>query len=118
MADLNLREAVAKGLREALDGDDRVFLMGEDIGAYSGAYAVTKGFLNQYGPDRIKDTPISESAIVGSAIGAAMGGLRPIIEIMTINFLLLAMDQVINHAAKLRQKALGCIMSDTGNDDG
>ena len=107
MAKLNLREAVAKGLREALDGDDRVFLMGEDIGAYSGAYAVTKGFLNKYGPDRIKDTPISESAIVGSAIGAAMGGLRPIIEIMTINFLLLAMDQVVNHAAKLRYMSNG-----------
>ena len=107
MAELIIREAIARGLREALDNDERVFLMGEDIGAYSGAYAVTRGFFEQYGPERIKDTPISESAIVGSAVGAAMAGLRPIVEIMTINFMLLAMDQVVNHAAKLRYMSNG-----------
>ncbi|MCH8205546.1 MAG: alpha-ketoacid dehydrogenase subunit beta [Chloroflexi bacterium] len=107
MPEMIIREAVARGLREALDRDDRVFLMGEDIGAYGGAYAVTRGFLEEYGPDRVKDTPIAESAIVGSAIGAAMGGLRPIVEIMTINFSLLAMDQIVNHAAKLRYMSNG-----------
>jgi pyruvate dehydrogenase E1 component beta subunit len=75
--------------------------MGEDIGAYGGAYAVTKGFLEEFGPERIKDTPIAESVMVGSAVGAAILGLRPVIEIMTINFSLLAMDQIVNHAAKL-----------------
>ena len=107
MAVMTVRDAVSRGLREALDGDDRVFLMGEDIGAYRGAYAVTSGFLDEYGPERIKDTPISESVMVGSGIGAAMGGLRPIVEIMTINFMLLAMDQVVNHAAKLRYMSNG-----------
>ena len=107
MSEMMIREAVARGLREAMDRDDRVFLMGEDIGAYGGAYAVTGGFLNEYGPDRVRDTPISESVIVGSAIGAAMGGLRPIVEVMTINFTLLAMDQIINHAAKLRYMSNG-----------
>ena len=102
-----MREAVARGLREALDRDDRTFLMGEDIGAYGGAYAVTRGFLEEYGPERVKDTPISESVIVGAAIGAAMGGCRPIVEIMTINFSLLAMDQIVNHAAKLRYMSNG-----------
>ena len=81
--------------------------MGEDIGAYGGAYAVTRGFLEEYGPERVKDTPISESVIVGAAIGAAMGGCRPIVEIMTINFSLLAMDQIVNHAAKLRYMSNG-----------
>ena len=107
MAEMILREAIAQGLREALDGNQDVFLMGEDIGAYSGAYAVTRGFLEEYGPERIKDTPISESVVVGSAIGAAMAGLRPIVEIMTINFILLAMDQIVNHAAKLRYMSNG-----------
>ena len=107
MAVLQLREAIAQGLREALDQDDRVFLMGEDIGAYGGAYAVTKGFLEEYGQERIKDTPISESVMVGSGVGAAMAGLRPIVEIMTINFSLLAMDQIVNHAAKLRYMSNG-----------
>ncbi len=107
MPEMVIRDAIARGLREALDGDEKVVLMGEDIGAYSGAYAVTRGFFEQYGPDRIRDTPISESAIVGSAVGAAMDGLRPIVEIMTINFMLLAMDQVVNHAAKLRYMSNG-----------
>ena len=107
MTEMILREAVSRGLREALDADDRVFLMGEDIGAYSGAYAVTRGFFEDYGPERIKDTPISESVVVGSAVGAALAGLRPIVEIMTINFLLLALDQLVNHAAKLRYMSNG-----------
>ncbi len=107
VAEITIREAVARGLREALDRDDRVFLMGEDIGRYEGSYAVTRGFLADYGPDRVRDTPIAESVIVGSAIGAAMGGLRPVVEVMTINFMLLAMDQVVNHAAKLRYMSNG-----------
>ena len=107
MAEMIIREAIARGLREALDQDDRVFLMGEDIGSYGGAYAVTKGFLEEYGPERIRDTPIAESVIVGSAVGSAMAGLRPIVELMTINFALLAMDQIVNHAAKLRYMSNG-----------
>ena len=107
MADLTVRESIARGLREAIEDDDSVFLMGEDIGAYRGAYAVTRGFLDDYGHERIKDTPISESAIVGAAIGAALVGLRPVVEIMTINFLLLGIDQVVNHAAKLRYMSNG-----------
>ena len=109
MPEMSLREAVSRGLREALDADDRVFLMGEDIGAYRGAYAVTSGFLDDYGPERVRDTPISESAVVGAGVGAAIAGLKPIVEIMTINFMLLAMDQVVNHAAKLRYMSNGQI---------
>ncbi|PCH88460.1 MAG: alpha-ketoacid dehydrogenase subunit beta [Dehalococcoidia bacterium] len=107
MPEIIIREAIAQGLREALDEDDRVFMLGEDIGAYDGAYAVTRGFLKQYGPDRIRDTPISESVIVGAAVGAALAGMRPIVEIMTINFTLLAIDQIVNHAAKLRYMSNG-----------
>ena len=107
MTTYTIRDSISRGLREALENDDRVFLMGEDIGAYSGAYAVTKNFLNDYGPKRIKDTPISESAIVGSAVGAALAGLKPIVEIMTINFTLLAMDQIVNHASKLHYMSNG-----------
>jgi pyruvate/2-oxoglutarate/acetoin dehydrogenase E1 component len=95
------REALRQTLREELLADERVILMGEDIGAYGGSYAVTKGFLDEFGPDRIRDTPISESVIVGCGIGAAMGGLRPIVELMTINFSLLAFDQIVNNAAKI-----------------
>jgi len=107
MPEIIVREAIARGLREAIEQDDRVVLMGEDIGAYGGAFAVTQGFLEKYGPERIKDTPIAESVLVGSAIGAAMAGLRPIVEIMTINFALLAMDQIVNHAAKLTYMSNG-----------
>ena len=107
MAVITYREAVARGLREALDQDPRVFLMGEDIGPYGGAFAVTKGFWEQYGQERIKDSPLSESAIVGAGVGAAMGGLRPVVELMTINFSLLAMDQIVNHAAKIRYMSGG-----------
>ena len=99
---ITYREAVARALREALDEDPRVFLMGEDIGPYGGAFAVTRGFWEEYGQERIKDSPLSESAIVGAGVGAAMAGLRPIVELMTINFSLLAMDQIVNHAAKIR----------------
>lgn len=107
MALITYREAVSKALREALDEDERVFLVGEDIGPYGGAYAVTRGFHKEYGPKRIKDSPLSESAFVGAGVGAAMAGLRPIVEVMTINFTLLAMDQIVNHAAKLRYMSGG-----------
>lgn len=99
--ELTIRDAIALALREELNADERVFLMGEDIGAYGGSYVVTKGFLDEFGEKRVRDTPIAESVIVGAAIGAAMGGLRPIVEMMTINFSLLAMDQIVNHAAKI-----------------
>jgi pyruvate dehydrogenase E1 component beta subunit len=98
---MTLREALKRSLRDALDRDDRVFLLGEDIGAYGGCFAVTMGLLDEYGPERIRDTPLSEVAIVGAAIGAAMNGMRPIAEIMTCNFSLLALDQVVNNAATL-----------------
>ena len=100
---------MAKALREALDTDDRTFLMGEDIGAYGGPYAVTRGFLEDYGEERIRDTPISEAAFVGAGTGAAMIGMRPIVEIMTINFSLVAIDQIVNHAAKLSYMSDGQI---------
>jgi pyruvate dehydrogenase E1 component beta subunit len=106
MTEMILREAVTKALREALE-DDRVFIMGEDIGAYGGAYAVTRGFLDEFGPERIMDTPISESVIVGAGVGSALAGLRPIVELMTINFSLVAIDQIVNHAAKLRYMSDG-----------
>lgn len=95
------REAVREALRAALAADDRVFLLGEDIGAYGGCYAVTLGLLEEFGPERIRDTPLSESGFVGAGIGAALGGMRPIVEIMTVNFSLLALDQIMNNAATL-----------------
>jgi pyruvate dehydrogenase E1 component beta subunit len=98
---LTYREAVREALREALHRDPRVFLMGEDIGHYGGCFAVTRGLLEEFGPDRIRDTPLAESAFVGAGIGAALGGLRPIVEIMTCNFSLLAADQIMNTAATL-----------------
>ena len=109
MAEMILRDAMAKALREALDTDDRTFLMGEDIGAYGGPYAVTRGFLEDYGEERIRDTPISEAAFVGPGTGAAMIGMRPIVEVMTINFSLVAIDQIVNHAAKLSYMSDGQI---------
>ena len=92
-----MREAI----REALLRDERVFLMGEDVGRYGGCFAVSKGLLEEFGPERIRDTPLSESAFVGAGIGAAMGGMRPIVEIMTVNFSLLALDQIVNNAATM-----------------
>lgn len=95
------REAVRQAIRSALLADNRVFLMGEDVGRYGGCYAVSKGLLEEFGPERIRDTPLSESAFVGAGIGAALGGMRPIVEIMTVNFSLLALDQIVNNAATL-----------------
>ncbi|HEV7203795.1 MAG TPA: alpha-ketoacid dehydrogenase subunit beta [Jatrophihabitans sp.] len=93
------REALRAAIREAMTRDDRVFLMGEDVGRYGGCFAVSMGLLEEFGPERIRDTPLSESAFVGAGIGAALGGLRPIVEIMTVNFSLLALDQILNNAA-------------------
>ena len=101
------REAVRAAIREALLKDDRVFLMGEDVGRYGGCYAVSKGLLQEFGPERIRDTPLSESAFVGAGIGAAMGGMRPIVEVMTVNFSLLALDQIVNNAATIRHMSGG-----------
>jgi pyruvate dehydrogenase E1 component beta subunit/2-oxoisovalerate dehydrogenase E1 component len=98
---ITYREAIKQAIREALQRDARVFLMGEDIGRYGGCYAVTKGLLQEFGDDRIRDTPLSESAFVGAGIGAAMAGLRPIVEVMTVNFSLLALDQIVNNAATI-----------------
>lgn len=95
------REAVREAIREALRKDERVFLMGEDVGHYGGCYAVSKGLLEEFGPERIRDTPLSESAFVGAGIGAALGGMRPIVEVMTVNFSLLALDQILNNAATI-----------------
>ncbi|UAK31360.1 alpha-ketoacid dehydrogenase subunit beta [Nocardia asteroides] len=104
---ITYREAVREALREALDRDDRTFLMGEDVGAYGGCFGVSRGLLEEYGPNRIRDTPLSESAFVGAGIGAALGGMRPIVEIMTGNFSLLALDQILNNAATLRHMSGG-----------
>jgi pyruvate/2-oxoglutarate/acetoin dehydrogenase E1 component len=101
MLKLTYREAVREAIREALYRDARVFLMGEDVGRYGGCFAVSKGLLQEFGPARIRDTPLSESAFVGAGIGAALGGLRPIVEIMTVNFSLLAADQILNNAATI-----------------
>ena len=101
------REAVRAALREALQRDPRVFLMGEDVGRYGGSYACSKGLLEEFGPERVRDAPLSESAFVGAGIGAALGGMRPIVEIMTVNFSLLALDQILNNAATLRHMSGG-----------
>ncbi|HVM81986.1 MAG TPA: alpha-ketoacid dehydrogenase subunit beta [Stellaceae bacterium] len=105
--EISYREAVREAIREAILGDPRVFLMGEDVGRYGGCYAVTKGLLEEFGPERIRDTPLSESAFVGAGIGAALGGMRPIVEVMTVNFSLLALDQIVNNAATLRHMSGG-----------
>ena len=101
------REAVRAAMREALRGDPRVFLMGEDVGRYGGAYAVSKGLLEEFGPERIRDTPLSEATFVGAGIGAAMAGMRPIVEVMTVNFSMLCLDQLVNNAATLRHMSGG-----------
>ncbi len=101
------REALREAHRDALNRDPRVFVMGEDVGRYGGAYAVTKGFYEEFGPERIRDTPLSELAFVGAGIGAALGGMRPIVEVMTVNFSLLALDQIVNTAATLRHMSGG-----------
>ncbi|HYL11157.1 MAG TPA: alpha-ketoacid dehydrogenase subunit beta [Candidatus Acidoferrales bacterium] len=107
MTKLTYREAVRAALRRALRSDPRVFLMGEDVGRYGGAFAVSLGLLEEFGPERIRDSPLSESAFVGAGIGAALGGMRPIVEIMTVNFSMLAMDQILNNAATLRHMSGG-----------
>ena len=101
MARITYREAISQALREEMYRDDRVFLMGEEIGTWGGTYAVTRGFLEEFGERRVRDTPIAEGVIAGAAAGAAIAGLRPVAELMTINFAFLAMDQIVNHAAKL-----------------
>jgi pyruvate dehydrogenase E1 component beta subunit len=96
---ISYRDAMREAIRDAMLRDDRVFLMGEDVGSYGGCYAVSKGLLEEFGPERVRDTPLSESAFVGAGIGAALGGMRPIVEVMTVNFSLLALDQIVNTAA-------------------
>jgi len=104
---LTYREAVRAGLRHALATDDRAFIMGEDVGGYGGAFAVSLGLLEEFGPERIRNTPLSESGFVGAGIGAALAGMRPIVEVMTVNFSMLALDQVVNNAATLRYMSGG-----------
>ena len=104
---LSYREAVREALREALASDPRVFLMGEDVGKYGGTYAVTKGLHDEFGADRVRDTPLSELGFVGAGIGAALGGMRPIVEVMTVNFSLLALDPIVNTAALYRHMSGG-----------
>src|SRR5436190_4025007 len=101
MAQMRYREAVGAAIREEMERDESVFIVGEDIGVFQGAFKVTAGLLEQFGEKRVRDTPISENSIVGIGVGAAMAGLRPIVEIMTINFSLLAFDQIVNHAAAI-----------------
>ena len=104
---LGFREALREAHREALASDPRVFLMGEDVGRYGGTYAVSKGLLEEFGPERVRDTPLSELGFTGAGVGAALGGMRPIVEIMTVNFSLLALDQIVNTAALLRHMSGG-----------
>jgi pyruvate dehydrogenase E1 component beta subunit len=101
MARLTLREAITEALREEMRRDEKVFIMGEEVAAWGGTYAVTKGFLEEFGPERVRDTPISEMVIAGAATGAAMAGIRPVAEFMTINFAFVAFDAIVNHAAKV-----------------
>ncbi|HEY8583098.1 MAG TPA: alpha-ketoacid dehydrogenase subunit beta, partial [Capillimicrobium sp.] len=99
---MTYREAARLAMREELERDPSVFLMGEEIGVFQGSYKVTAGLFDDFGPDRVMETPISEEGFVGAAVGAAMSGMRPVVEIMTLNFILVAMDQIVNHAAKVR----------------
>ncbi len=101
MARLTMREAISQALWEEMERDPDVFILGEEVGVWGGTYAVTKGFYDHFGAERVRDTPISEAAIVGAAIGAALTGLRPVAELMTINFAFVAMDHIVNEAAKL-----------------
>ncbi|WP_297691950.1 transketolase C-terminal domain-containing protein [uncultured Eudoraea sp.] len=106
---ITYREALKQGMHEALINNNKVFLMGEDVGRYGGAFAVSKGFLEEFGEDRIMDVPLSESGFVGAGIGSALAGMRPIVEVMTVNFSLLALDQIINNAATLLHMSGGQI---------
>jgi pyruvate dehydrogenase E1 component beta subunit len=107
MSKVSYREAMRMAHREAMQRDPRVFLMGEDVGRYGGTYAVSKGLLEEFGPERVRDAPLSELGFVGAGIGAALNGMRPIVEVMTINFSLLALDQIVNTAAALRHMSGG-----------
>lgn len=107
MSAVTYREALREGMRTALANDERVFLMGEDVGQYGGCFAVSLGLLEEFGAERVRDTPLSESAFVGAGVGAAMAGQRPIVEIMTANFSLLALDQILNNAATLSHMSGG-----------
>ncbi len=107
MTELRMRDAIREALREEMLRDERVFLLGEDIGAYGGSYACTRGLLEEFGPERVRDTPISESGIVGMGVGAALAGFHPMVEIMTINFSLVALDQIVNNASKLHYMSGG-----------
>jgi pyruvate dehydrogenase E1 component beta subunit len=109
MSAITYRDAMRLAIQEAMRRDDRVFLMGEDVGHYGGCFAVSKGLLEEFGPERVRDTPMSESAFVGAGIGAALGGMRPIVEIMTVNFSLLALDQIMNNAATFLHMSGGVI---------
>jgi len=104
---ISYREALREAMSEAMEADPRVFIMGEDVGRYGGCYAVTRGMLERFGPERVRDTPLSESGFVGAGIGAALAGTRPIVEVMTVNFSLLALDQIVNNAATLRHMSGG-----------
>lgn len=101
MPKITMREAISQALWEEMERDPNVFIMGEEVGLWGGSYAVTRGFYDHFGPDRVKDTPISEATIVGAAIGAALTGLRPVAELMTINFAFSAFEHIVNQAAKL-----------------
>ena len=101
MATLRMREALRDAMAEEMRRDEAVFVMGEDVGVFEGAFKVTEGLLEEFGERRVRDTPISENTIVGTGVGAAMGGLRPVVELMTVNFSLLALDQIVNHAAAI-----------------
>jgi pyruvate dehydrogenase E1 component beta subunit len=101
MAIITMREAISQALWEEMERDPKVFILGEEVGIWGGTYAVTKGFLDHFGPERVRDAPISEAAIIGAAIGSALNGLRPVAELMTINFAFVAMDHIVNEAAKL-----------------
>jgi pyruvate dehydrogenase E1 component beta subunit len=107
MARITIREAISQALWEEMERDPNVFILGEEVGVWGGSYAVTKGFYDHFGPDRVKDTPIAESAIIGAAIGAALTGLRPVAEIMTINFAFSAFDHIVNQAAKIHHMFAG-----------
>jgi pyruvate dehydrogenase E1 component beta subunit len=101
MARITMREAISQALWEEMERDPNVFILGEEVGVWGGTYAVTKGFYDHFGPDRVRDTPIAEAGIIGSGIGAALVGLRPVSELMTINFAFVAMDHIVNQAAKM-----------------
>ena len=107
MSKMTYRDAIRSALRDALRDDPRVFLMGEDVGGYGGAFKVSHGLLEEFGPERVRDTPLSENTFLGAGIGAALGGMRPVVEIMTVNFALLALDQIVNNAATLRHMSGG-----------